>query len=363
MRTTFKFVCFLLVAGSAFAMGPKKEGSKKVSSQMKLPYDCGSKILSYFLEHNKLFFDQTICSKLFLKRRFIGLYPLRLTILGVPVVIHSRVVTTAIVNGKNVYGIECKLVIVDGDLDDNTLALILEQLRPFLSQAELRLVSLEINTFGSLLTLAGLREIVDNLDQVRELKVSLSGLACFSIHHDLTSYVARLKNLRALELVNVPIDDAGCNYLASLKNLESLRFSGSSRLTDKGMRAIATLKHLKHLAISKCNHVTGKGFEKLAGLKKLEVLSFSDCLHLQERDILRLRCKRLKSISLFLCSRIAENCAKTISLRFPELQEICFSDQVYGRQAPKEDRCMQVGTGKTARKVAIRFKPYYFRFG
>lgn len=84
------------------------------------------------------------------------------------------------------------------------------------------------------------------------------------------AHLAKLKNLRELNLVNTPITDAGVAHLARLSRLEVLTLSGTE-ITDDALRQIRHLKNLRTLILED-TEITDSGLAFLAGLPRLEVV-------------------------------------------------------------------------------------------
>ncbi len=82
--------------------------------------------------------------------------------------------------------------------------------------------------------------------------------------------IARLKQLRILNLGNTQVTDAGLTELTGLGQLEILSLSGNN-VTGKGLKAVTALKQLRSLNLSSTK-VTDASLKDLAGLERLETL-------------------------------------------------------------------------------------------
>jgi serine/threonine protein kinase/Leucine-rich repeat (LRR) protein len=87
------------------------------------------------------------------------------------------------------------------------------------------------------------------------------------------AFLAKLPNLRQLELTNVPIDDAGLAGLASHEQLESIDLSGT-RVTGRCLAYLAKSTHLKQLLLANARLEPAQ-LAALAEFKELETLDLS----------------------------------------------------------------------------------------
>jgi len=82
--------------------------------------------------------------------------------------------------------------------------------------------------------------------------------------------IAKLTDLKALNLVNTQISDEGLKHIAKLPNLRKLEL-GRNGVTDAGMAHVAGLKQLEHLQLSN-TRVADKGLMKLSEMPGLTFL-------------------------------------------------------------------------------------------
>ena len=105
---------------------------------------------------------------------------------------------------------------------------------------------------------------VGTLEQLQEL--------CFAgnefVTDDGIEQIARLTNLRRLELFGIELSDVSVAQLEKLTQLQSLSIEGP-RITDAGVAHLAGLSHLQQVSIdSSC--VTDAGLMHLQGLTNLK---------------------------------------------------------------------------------------------
>lgn len=113
--------------------------------------------------------------------------------------------------------------------------------------------------------LAKLGELTEGLDQITEIdarggQVSPTGLAV----------VARLPNLKYINLEGTAIGDADVTLLSQAPSLESVRLNGAN-ITDAGIEALRPLSNLRELVISRAR-LTRAGFAEVARHQSLERL-------------------------------------------------------------------------------------------
>jgi RNA polymerase sigma factor (sigma-70 family) len=82
-------------------------------------------------------------------------------------------------------------------------------------------------------------------------------------------------NLKALDLGNSQVTDAGLRHLAKSKGLVDLRLGDSRKITDAGLKEIAPLTSLEQLHLTNTG-ITEGGLRQLAGMKKLTYLCVGD---------------------------------------------------------------------------------------
>lgn len=147
------------------------------------------------------------------------------------------------------------------------------------------------------------RSIYGNQENLRTAcraasRLSYVGELDFRSEEELTpqdcAAIAKIRNLKSLELEGAIIDDAGLAEIAKLTNLESLDLAGT-KVGNDGVRHLAKLKKLKNLNLSQTNiddqvladlatltnlenlylyrtNITSAGLAKLASLQHLEYL-------------------------------------------------------------------------------------------
>lgn len=113
--------------------------------------------------------------------------------------------------------------------------------------------------------LAKLGELTEGLDQITEIdarggQVSPTGLAV----------VAKLPNLKYINLEGTAIGDADVTLLSQAPSLESVRLNGAN-ITDSGIDALRPLPNLRELFISRAR-LTREGFAEIAKHQSLERL-------------------------------------------------------------------------------------------
>ena len=140
-----------------------------------------------------------------------------------------------------------------------------------------------------------------NFPQLEELWIQGSPVTDRGIRH-----LAALHRLKALQIRNAQVADAGYAVLKELPALERLylRDQGPtnqfrSGIGDSGLDFVATLSELKHLDLAR-SRVTDQGVAKLKGLLNLEVLDLSETrVHgdglAELRDLPKLRQLRFKA--------------------------------------------------------------------
>jgi internalin A len=79
-----------------------------------------------------------------------------------------------------------------------------------------------------------------------------------------------MRDLRYLNLNQIPLGDQDARYLRSMTRLESLFINGE-HITDSGMESLAGLTSLKVLSLD-CPEVTTAGLQSLRGMSRLEQL-------------------------------------------------------------------------------------------
>jgi hypothetical protein len=100
--------------------------------------------------------------------------------------------------------------------------------------------------------------------------------------------VARLKQLRELDLSSNSLRGEGLKELARLPHLQSLDLTACGGLNDPVMRAVGSLRQLRSLDLS-CTNVTDAGLKELSGLKQLRRLNLEDCDKLTKEAVGELR--------------------------------------------------------------------------
>ncbi len=99
----------------------------------------------------------------------------------------------------------------------------------------------------------------------------------FLFTDDCAKWLVQLSRLETLSVTHPRITDAGCEHLARLENLRSLRFLEGVAISDVGVNHLAARKQLVTLDISK-SFVTDIGLEHLAQMKSLRLLALSGTL-------------------------------------------------------------------------------------
>jgi internalin A len=115
---------------------------------------------------------------------------------------------------------------------------------------------------------------ISGLKKLKELVITFNpGLEgkneSFSSSED-WACLAKLTELKTLQVPGYGIDDNGMKYLSGLKNLDFLNIYciGESRITDRGIKYLTGLKKLSDLRI-KDGHFTDKAMEYLSGMPAL----------------------------------------------------------------------------------------------
>ncbi len=159
-------------------------------------------------------------------------------------------------------------------------------LKPISDLKELRELDLS-NTSVKNLELVYLSNL-GNLERLCLADTPITGAALEHLSH--------LKNLKGLDLRGTGVGDSGLAYLAKLTNLEELSAGeiwmtdqdayedpaqtdwgeGSEQITDEGLSHLSQMKNLQTLRLSGTN-LTGKGFSYLSELKDLRYLGLKDC--------------------------------------------------------------------------------------
>ena len=86
--------------------------------------------------------------------------------------------------------------------------------------------------------------------------------------------LAKLTNLRHLDLARCPITDAGLKFLKDLKQLECLKLA-ECKITDAGIDELIHLPHLRSMTLDE-TQVTPEGLARLAQLDHLHWMSSDD---------------------------------------------------------------------------------------
>jgi internalin A len=89
--------------------------------------------------------------------------------------------------------------------------------------------------------------------------------------------VARLEELRDLNLSETPITDAGLKELSRLQQLRRLNLSGCAKVTDAGVKALTAHTGLQVLWLPGCEKVTDAALKDLSGLKELQEVEIGNC--------------------------------------------------------------------------------------
>ena len=115
----------------------------------------------------------------------------------------------------------------------------------------------------------------ETLDRLKELpgleSVALTG--CSRLNDTSLAALGRLKSLRNLALIDIPISDKGLVELKPLDQLTSLTLA-RNRINGSGLQHLATLTHLTSLALD-FNRINPAGFRQLIQLRNVESLSLN----------------------------------------------------------------------------------------
>lgn len=217
------------------------------------------------------------------------------------------------------------------------------------------------------LALAGPQVTDRGLDQIARLDF-LERL-CFwdaqAVSNAGMARIAALPRLKALELSNVPIDDASIGHLLRLPALEELSIQGSA-LTDRAIASIVQLSKLKRLVLDfgdnevdpaalaqlrqltnleqfglRGSRVSNAGLDALGGLKDLRVLILGET-RIDEMGIARMR-RSLPNLHLVTAERTYP------ALATGETSEACEQSIRHSQEAVAIIRKMlaRVGAGKS----------------
>ena len=127
--------------------------------------------------------------------------------------------------------------------------------------------------------------------------------------------IGRSTSLKTLELLSTGITDAGIDSLASLTNLEVLRISGSTAVTNEGILRLGGLPGLTHLDVSHTNfNANGMGSAGFGSLKILEARStkLTDEFFPEFGKVLKLRSIKVTG------TPVTEECVRKV---FPPIQQ------------------------------------------
>jgi internalin A len=191
-------------------------------------------------------------------------------------------------------------------------------------------------------------------DQILELLCEFKNLEYLSLKNtyvenvtaDGFKHLAKLPNLRDLDLSETDIGDevfqhiaalttltklklVGCEeitdfkYLASLKNLEDLDLSGTS-IGDVDFQVVTSLKALTKLALSGCHSITQDGFKHLAALPNLQDLDLSMTVITDAELQHVVALKGLTSLELEECENITADGIKQLA-KLQGLQYLCLN--------------------------------------
>jgi Leucine-rich repeat (LRR) protein len=86
--------------------------------------------------------------------------------------------------------------------------------------------------------------------------------------------VARLKNLRALDLLQTNVSDAGLEHLKGLKQLRELNLWNDPKIKGPGLKHLAGLDSLERLNLGQ-TQIRDEDLQHLVGLKRLKFLDTS----------------------------------------------------------------------------------------
>ncbi len=135
-------------------------------------------------------------------------------------------------------------------------------------------------------------------------------------------HLARLTNLRRLDLRSTSITDAGLSCVAGLDNLQELDLSTCGELTDAGLAHLKALRRLVKLVLEQTaitdngiefienltslrelylngDSITDEGLARLKALNRLEVLGAHDCTAITDSGLVHLAgLSRLKALAL-----------------------------------------------------------------
>jgi hypothetical protein len=214
----------------------------------------------------------------------------------------------------------------------------------------------ELSLERSLLWKAGLAHIVD-LTELRILNLGRADLWVDTrgrqpigetLGNDALPYVARLTQLRVLNLNDTSVTDAGLQGLRNLTELAELRLRGTA-VTDAGLRSLSELKNLRVLDLN-FTGITAGGLKYLMGLGKLEELDVRGN-DLTTDGVKKLECiqrneEKLKALGLTKAEIEARGIEYTKGLiKLDELKEL----EVPGRTNPSMD-----GVAELARLQGLR---------
>jgi hypothetical protein len=122
---------------------------------------------------------------------------------------------------------------------------------------------------GADLTDAELERLVGYLSPVK--KVELLSLENEWLTNSGLNCLARLPELRYLDLVSTRVTDAGLEHISRLAKLQYVDLSGT-RVTDQGIESIRALTQLRSLHLRN-TAITDAGLDRLESLKELQWLS------------------------------------------------------------------------------------------
>lgn len=100
-------------------------------------------------------------------------------------------------------------------------------------------------------------------------------------------HLARLQNVRSVNLHNKHISDAGLTHLKDLNDLEHLSFL-RMQISDAGLKHLKGLTNLKSLGLCS-TQITSQGMAYLQGMKRLESLQFNNSQRITDSGLVNLK--------------------------------------------------------------------------
>jgi hypothetical protein len=190
--------------------------------------------------------------------------------------------------------------------------------------AGLKFERLEINDKPMAIvgTLTGLRAL-----DVRDSNVSDAGLKSLS----------NLKNLEYLNLSRTAITGHGLPSLAGLRSLRTVLLDGNT-VTDNGLKFIRQCDHVHLLALNHCQ-ITDQGLRSLSTLTEVESLELNFNPGITATGLLQLTgLRNLKSLEVRTTAITAKDLPviQALKRRTPSLQCISLSDKSFSKEAVKK---------------------------